>query len=193
MCEGLTVGHQKWKMHENTATSGVVRGIFWWILMLHMHAGVGGIVKLTRKPRSHSSTNIISSFESLLHESHRFKYARKRSSNTSHPTKRLSGTTSSWLEVHHLNAVNRDKNHPKAVGISQQRILALPEEYLRSCKWSCGWVNLLHLLWWRSTRPFHARFWKGSTGSSDSETNIESIDTERPKPRSLMVSEECVI
>jgi hypothetical protein len=62
-----------------------------------------------------------------------------------------------WLEVHHLIAVNRDENHPEAVGISQQRILALPTEYLRSCKWSCGWVNLLRLLWWGSTRPFRAK------------------------------------
>ena len=165
--------------------------------MLHMHAGMGGIVKLTRKPGSHPSNDIISSFESLLHESHRFKYARRRSSNTSHPTKRLSGTTSfrcsRGLRSTTLNAVNRDENHPEAVCISQQRILALPTEYLRSCKWSCGWVNLLRLLWWGSTRPFRVRFWEGSRGSSVGETNIESIDTERPKSRSLMVSEECVI
>ena len=103
--------------------------------MLHMHAGVGGIVKLTRKPTSHPSTNIISSFESLLLESHHCKYAHKRSSNTSHPTKRYYILPLlPWREVHHHVAVNRKENHPEAVGISQQMILALPAEYLRSCK-----------------------------------------------------------
>jgi len=37
--------------------------------MLYMHAGAGGFVKLTRKPTSHPSTDIISSSESLLLES----------------------------------------------------------------------------------------------------------------------------
>ena len=81
-------------MHENTANSGVVRGIFSWTLMLHMHAGVGSVVKLTSKLTSHPSTDIISSIESLLLKSHRRKYACQSSSNTSYPTKRLSGTTS---------------------------------------------------------------------------------------------------
>jgi hypothetical protein len=112
-----------------------------------MHAGVGGVVKLTSKPTSHPSTDIISSFESLLLKSHRLKYARKRSSNTSHPDKEAVRyyilPLLPWLEVYHLDAVNRDENYPEAVGISQQR--ALPAKYLRNCKWPCAWVNLLHL------------------------------------------------
>jgi hypothetical protein len=64
-----------------------------------------------------------SSFENLLLESHRLKYACKHFSNTSHPTKEAVRyyilPLLQWLEVHHLDAVNRDENHPEAVSISR--------------------------------------------------------------------------